>query len=229
MGIYTTNFGLYKPDATENVDVDSQVNRNLDIIDSNMKPLMEWQRYDGSSISGDSALVKKHGYRFYKTYSNSIWFYNATTDSVLQGLDNFCPSWKTLTAVISAGYTGVGVDADPSGPDWPHLCQISRSVSASDIEMSGKIRLSTSAELPLNTTTTIISNLPTDMRPLEQKNFITASPGGSSVQATYSITRIVVNTNGTVTYYRMGDNVGAVNSLHYISLDGVRYSTDVTP
>jgi hypothetical protein len=223
VGTYTLNFNLYRPDPSESVDVDSQVNRNLDIIDVEAKPLFEWQPFFGPSISTDVTLVKKKGYRFYKRYSNSLRYWDPVAFNAPQDPDASVTAWESLAPYIAALYTGVGGTTDPS---WPNSRSVVRGTGAVDITFTGKIKLSTGAEMPLDTSTTIL-NLPTAMRPVAHKSFLTAGPGPSSSTATYSIARIDINTSGVVTFRRMGDPAPLVTNLHYVSLDGVNYSTEV--
>lgn len=222
MGTYTANFDLYKVDSSENVDVDSQVNRNLDIIDGESKPLLEWKSYSGSSISGDVGLIKKLGYKFFKSYSNSLWFWNGST--TVQDPNVTVDSWLDTSSYMASGYTGVGAVGSST---WPHMRARLISGSNYEVTLSGQMKLSSGAELPLNTTTTILT-LPSSLFPLRPFNFLVAAPGGSSVVSTYSIARIGITVSGGVTYYRMGDNAGAT-SVRYVCLDGVRFSMDVAP
>lgn len=74
MGDYTNFKKFYKPLNTEFVNVEAHWNYNLDIMDTEAFPVFNTVYTDETSITS-STLPKQRGYHWYKSWSNSSFFY----------------------------------------------------------------------------------------------------------------------------------------------------------
>ena len=179
--------------------------------------MFEYKYYTGASLAADLNETKLAGYRWYRKYSGSIVYWSKTGTQVEDaGLS--VGSWIDFTSFLNISYTGVG---SLGGADWPYYQARIRGANR-DVALSGKIRLATGAELPLNTLTTIGTISNTSLRPVTDKLFQTFAGTTTTV---YSITRITINTAGVVQYHRMGANTATANDK-YLCLDGIRYATE---
>jgi len=221
MGTFTPIFKLFKPDPTDTVDVESQVNNNYDIADVEFRSLMEYIYFTGSSVT-DAAIPKKLDYKWYKSYNNGVAFWRKYPDNHIalsQDVKSFVTGWNDVTPYFAAAFTGVG---QRFHVDWPYARIVTRSAGLSDVTLSGKMTRVNGAEIALNTIITMFT-LPAAYWPLVDKVF-TCLAGGST---NYSISRVTVSTAGVVSLYRMGDASTFAASERYIDLDGISYSTEV--
>lgn len=215
MGTKTTNFGLYKPDLTEVVNVELDLNNNLEICDREWKSLFEYKLFRTSSVSANPAEPKKKGYRWYKSFNSSVGFWG--NDSAFhQDSTVVVPTWNDLTPDLNGTYVGMGA---LGSADWPYYTYLDRG-GVRDVRLAGKVVLASGAELPLNTSTNI-GTLISALRPVVPKTFQVYA--GAS--ATYSIARVSLATSGVISFTRMGANTTDATQ-RYIDLDGIRYSTD---
>jgi hypothetical protein len=221
VGSLTTNLKFYKPDPTEFVDVDVQLNANWQIADRAVKRLLEYE-YTTTSVPGDLDAIDRA--RFYKTYSNSFmtWFKSGPF------------FWQDPTAFVSAwvhanGYLQAGMFEAPDFPLAYRIIQKSGGTTA-EIEWTGAIctQVPDQVTIDVNTNMTVVDNianpLPVGVRPIVSKYF-TVSAGNTS--SNYSIARLFFNSNGGVEFKRYGANPTNPGVENRIEFTGLKYNVEV--
>src|SRR5688572_16892397 len=180
MGSLTTTFEFYKPDPEEAVDPETQLNRFLREVDKLAKHMLEYGITDVESISDDPAIEKRDGYRWFKFFSNSFWYYlnGDTHQDAYAHVDN----WVSLVPYLHADYEAV--------EDQPPLYSIESSTGATTIvHMQGAVVRSDGASIVTNTTFNLFTAMPSDIRPTVNKYFMLEA--GNTV-AQYSIARALI-------------------------------------
>ena len=212
MGTSTTYFRFYKPNASELVDAETDVAQNLRYFDKIAKGMFEYQNTDVSSIS---SLIpesdKLSGARYYKTYSNSIYFINSSLDTQQDPVTN-------SDFIDATQYLVNGFNAIPGGFPAYKLTGNSSNVSQL-VEFSGEIRLNNYDAMTPNTSYTPFS-LPSSIWPATA-HYFELSAGNSSTN--YAWGRMAVNTSGSMTFVRFGDTFSNGSVENKISLSGIRY------
>ncbi|GHF92025.1 hypothetical protein [Streptomyces griseosporeus] len=213
MGSYTNVFKLYKPAPTEFVDVETQLNRNWEIIDKNLKRLLEYEYVPPDQKIPD--LIDVPYGRYYKPYSNSVPSYYRSGTSFVQDPWAFVSTWTPVA--VNSPYS--------QHPDHPVMWRIIRRASSpttAKIEWTGAFWLGGS-NLPLNTNVTNIITLPSLTIPTTGKYF-TMHAGNA---APYSIARVGFF-SVDVQYKRYGGNPTAGSDENRIDLYGIEYNVEVT-
>lgn len=219
MGSLTTNLKFYKPDPTEFIDVDVQLNGNWKIADTSVKRLMEYE-YTTAQNPDISTSVDRA--RFYKTYSNSFvsWFKNP--NFFYQDPTAFVSTWVTLKPYLD------GALQFADNPDFPLAYRMIRKASSpvtSEVELTGSIWKG-GDPLELNINVTFANAIPAEMRPTVSKYF-TVSAGNTS--ANFSAARIFVGSDGTLQYKRYGVDPSnpALSGENRVELTGIKYNVEV--
>ena len=217
MGAYTQYKKLYKPDKSEFVDVDKHLNFNLDIIDSYSKPLLNMLTTNVENIATDNAIYKETGYKWWKSWSNSIWFGSdfgsATFTNLSQDSESFVPTW-TLFNVLP-GWTSkfVGdLDLRVAYRKYP-------------VDNNGGVRVEWRGRAYrgendfLSKTSLHLGNLSDDIRPRQHKQFM-CSTGVSF--GTPSIARLHFGPFGEIWCNKQGGHIGGTEI--YVDFAGIQYT-----
>lgn len=219
MGTTTTNFGLYKPDSTELVNVDLDLNNNLDICDEQWKKLFEYHYYNNSlSPAANTAEVIKQGYKYYSAQTGAALFIGSDGGD-WEDVNATVGRWFDFTPNLNGVYAPFGAAGTA---DHATYKVYNNATGGHDVKFAGKIGLASGAELPLNSAVSVGTLLP-NLVPVVDKGFLCYA--GNS--ASYSIARVGINaTTGVLSFIRVGANTVDATQ-RWISLDGIRYSTDV--
>lgn len=219
MGTKTANFGLYKPDNNEFVNVDLDLNNNLDICDDNWKREFEYKYYNDpvnpDPVDGPNETMTP-GDKYYSANTGAIIFVAQDHDT-WEDVNGSIGTWSDFAPNLNGTYAGFGAIGTK---DYPYFKYYDNGTGRS-VKLSGKIALASGAELPLNTSTNVGTAVPA-IQPVVDKVFLCYA--GNS--ASYSVARLVIAASGTISFTRTGANVVDA-SQRWISLDGIRYSTDV--
>lgn len=211
MGEYTAFKKFYKPEKTELVDVDAHLNYNLDIMDAESLPIFGYVYTNEQNIT-TSALKKQAGYHWYKTWSNSVWFYG--TQAVQDGTCNV-PDWNILTNIIN-GWEA----ASDAGQDQRLRYRILSGASSNkNIQWQGVLVFPFN-NIPVKTWSRFA------IAPVAARPAIThySCVFGAS-DLTYFIQGMFrIDPDGSMYFGLNGDNNGSPVSNAYISLAGVQYA-----
>lgn len=215
MGTYTTNLKLYKPAETEFVDPETQLNRNWDITDSSVRRLLEYEFTDLAVPPTTDTLSRS---RFYKEYSNSIpTYFGPPSNFFYEDPGAYVSTWNSGADFLNPLYT--------PHPDFELRYRTIESTftSTKEVEWSGAVWLG-GGNLPLNTTVSILADIPAAIRPTTAKYF-TMSAGNTATN--YSFCRIIF-VGGSVEYRRYGDAAGASADQNIVEFTGIKYNVEVT-
>lgn len=223
MGVYTPNFKLYKPDRIENVNVNTQVNPNLDIIDTNAMGLFDYLStgYANADLDPVVMATANAGTKFYKPYSNSIF----ATDGVrsFQDAAATIDPWNDASAMIKTT-TGPWAAYPGQGPYW-------RAVSTSgsgttEVEWTGRIWL---GGAPINPATSYfpVINLAFATSPVTPATSKYFNAWGGNATSDCSTIRVMFGSNGGVEVYKMGRGPLVNIQENYVDLGGLRYNLEV--
>jgi hypothetical protein len=218
MGSYTPQLKFYKPDSTEFIDVETQLNANWDIADNAVKHLME---YEYTTAQTPEIVGALNWSRFYKTYSNSIQGYYRPGAFFYQDPGSYVNTWDS-----AAGFWQNSYVEDPEYPMFVRVIETPAYTTTKTVEWCGALWLG-GTNLPVNTDVTIAAagSVPAKYRPTTAKYF-TVSAGNSNTN--YSIARIAIFTDGAVQYKRYGDAAVANSSEARLEFTGIRYNLEVT-
>ena len=211
---------LYKPDSSEFVDAETQLNRNWDIVDSAVKRLLEYE-YNPLSVPDVTEALSRS--RFYKPYSNSIsTFFRATPSNFFwQDPVAFVAKWNLIPGFLIEGMF--------EHQDIPIFYRIIKKTGGTTAEVEwGGAFWELGGPMELNTTTQVMAGgaIPTEARPTTSKYF-TMSAGNTS--GDFSISRILVGADGHMEFKRYGVNPSGSSSVeNRVELTGIRYNVEVT-
>lgn len=209
MGTYTNPYLLYKPNGGDVVDVETQLNRNLDIIDTKSKLIYDYYGTDIQSIT-TSDLDKSIFAKYYKTHSNSV-VYIKTDNLPLMDSRGYNPEWEDF-AFLNGWNAAPGYDS-PVG----FSREMDESLNIKYIRMSGNIRLNTYDNIVPGTSYTV-GNIPSGRRPATSRVYRANS------DTNLSIADLVVNTAGNVIVTRFGNAQTNGAASNIISLHGVGWA-----
>lgn len=219
MGAYTSNLKLYKPDTTEFVDVDTQLNANWNIADSAVRRLLEYEFTDQQNPFIADAIARS---RFYKSYSNSVTSYFPSQGFFYQDPGAFVSSWVKVGSQLNSPYV--------EHPDYPVAWRIIRkaaSPTTAQIEWTGAFWIGGGA-MSLNTNVTGVLFLPSLTIPTVSKYF-TQNAGNTT--ANYSIARVGFFSGAAGTadmqFKRYGAAAGNTTDENRVELTGIKYNVEV--
>jgi hypothetical protein len=215
MGIYTPNLNLYKPAASEFVDVETQLNRNWDIADDAVKKLFEY-KYSNDTIPDTSNSVIRQ--RFYKTYSNSLVNYFQLSSTWIQDSVAFVSSWVNASSLFQNGTE----ESNPNDPVFYRIIKKSGGTTT-EIEWTGSFWAG-GGNMDLNSNILNVMTLPASVTPTVSKYFDCYAGNCSS---DYSFARVVFLSAGTVEYKRYGSNTQTADTEKRIDLTGIKYNLEV--
>lgn len=219
MGDYTTKLGLYKPDATEFVDVETHLNRNWDIADSAVKRLLEWEYSIAQTPDISDSVDRAH---FYKTYSNSTFMYFASSQLWYQDPTATVYPWVSAKSLLQPGWV--------EHPDFPLAYRIVKKSggTTTQIEWTGAIVTVYPDPITIDVNTNMavidIDGVPTSARPVVSKYF---NQNAGNTAANYSFARLFFSSNGSVEIKRYGANPTNPGDENRIEFTGVKYNLEV--
>ena len=215
MGTYTGTLKFYKPDPTEFVDVETQLNRNWDITDKAFKRLLE---YEYTTLQTPDIVDSVDRARFYKSYSNSAMAYFRPSNIFYQDPGAYVASWSSMSQYLTNSYV--------PHPDFGlHVRTVESSfTSTKEIEWTGAVWLGGS-NLPVNTTVSFASGIPSVYRPVTAKYFMVY---GGNTASDFSVARIAIFTDGVMQFTRYGAAAGATSDDNKIEFTGIKFTWEVT-
>lgn len=220
MGTLTTNLKLYKPDPTEFVDADVQINRNWDITDQAVRRCLEYE-YTSLAVPDVSDSVTPRS-KFYKPYSNSLITYIKNTNTWYQDPSAFVAAWNGALFYFSEGY-----NFSPTGFEV-HVRLVKKSGgSTAEVEWSGAF-YELGGTMELNTNVTVIPPgvIPSQFTPTVTKYFNVYAGNTSS---DFSMARIFIGSDGSMQFKRYGVNPSAGTSdENRVELTGILYNVEVS-
>jgi hypothetical protein len=217
LGTLTTNLKLYKPDPTEFVDPEVQLNRNWDIADAAVRRLLEYE-YTNDAMPDIVDSVDRA--RFYKPYSNSFMAYFRNPNFFYQDPNAFVSTWVPSAAWLSSGWS--------EQPELPLVHRIVKrtGTSVTEIEWMGAVWKG-GAFIDNNVNMTLVEpgTLPTIIRPATNKYF---NMFAGNTGTDYGMVRILIHTDGRIEAKRYGVNPGAGSAENRLEFTGIKYSLEVT-
>jgi len=210
MGDYSPNQQFYLTDPSELVDVEQHVNYNFRRADERVRPLVEYQITSLPSIS-DSDLTKDTGFKWYKTYSNSI--YHWRDGAIFQDANATVGAWSFSNIVFASTYTSfnsaegrIGYMLDDAGI----------------VHWRGKLAFNAGSALPANVATKFLVP-PSGYSPNRARYFTVY--GGDST-GDFQCYRIFIPDSAasdkSFEFCKYGGN-GTTTGENYISLNDIHY------
>lgn len=210
MGNYTSKQKLYRVDPDEIVNADSNLNYNWRQLDDKVKHLVEWAPSEKEYLFDGEDLSR--GRKYLKRNSNSNWY--AWDGGLYQDTSAFVNSWTNLAAFTASGWEEYD---DPWGRFMYTLD------ADGDVHLRGALRQTGGTAIALKTTITV-ATLPTAARPAVSRYFWKVC--GNADAPDYSVARVFIGTDGTMSIVRNGTTQGTV-AERYIPLTGINYPKDV--
>lgn len=220
MGAYTPTLKLYKPDSTEFVDVDAQVNNNWDIADAAVRGLLEYQ-YTDLAVP-DTSNVIDHT-RFFKPYSNCVnMWYGPPNNFFYQDPTAFVSTWVSAKSLLQPGWL--------EHPDFPLCYRIVKKASGATttlIEWTGAVITQyppVTIDPNVNTFVVDVNGMPSTIKPVVSKYFdVWAGNTGTN----FSIARLFFSSGGSIEIKRYGDNPANPSDENRIEFTGIKYNLEV--
>lgn len=213
MGDYTSKQKFYLIDGSELVNVDQDLNYNLARADARIKPLVEYQVTDEPSIT-TSSLPKETGFKWYKTYTNSIWA-QREDGLVYQDTNAWVDGWSTSDITFYNNYGSMNLDAD----------RVAYTAFNGFVRFRGKLVLNGGGtDLPANTTTKFME-IPSQWLHPTKARYLMVYGGNSSTD--FQCARIYVPpqtaTDKRIEFCKYGGSATG-NIEKYLGLNDVFYS-----
>lgn len=203
MGDYTVTQKLYKPTATDVVNVETDLNYNWSRLDGRIKRLIDWYPSNNAQLTGNESF--ENGFKYFKRETNSHWY--VWDNAVMQDIGAYVPQWVTITP--AAGWQNV-----PG-------CRLMFANVAGKVFMRGKIRQSSGGELPIKTLTTVATGIPALAIPTTVRHYL--MPGGNAPVGQPAATLMVINTSGTIQFIKYGTAQGTAADDRYVNFSGIEY------
>jgi hypothetical protein len=215
MGTFSTPQSFYLIDGNELVNVNQQINYNWQRADDRIKPLVEYLPTDVSSIT-DSSLIRETGFKWYKKWSNSIFYYR--DGLILEDVNCKVDTWSFSGITFETGYGSL--DSDKS--------RIGYSISDNFVRWRGRLVLNgTANDLPLNTTVDFMT--PPDSALPARSKYFTVYGGDAGGGSNYQIFRVFVpavsSGDKRVEFIKYGA-AAITTGERYLSLNDIYYSLD---
>jgi hypothetical protein len=214
MGSYTENQKFYLIDGEELVNVEQDINYNLARADERVRPLVEYQITDEPQISS-SSLPKDTGFKWYKTYTNAIYSYQAN-GGIAQDVNASVDTWSVSGISFETGYGSADQGVD----------RIAYSVYNNFVRFRGRLVLNGgTSDLPANVITDFMT-VPNSILPTRNK-YITCYGGNAGTD--FQMFRIFIPNktlpDGRIEFMKYGGN-GSASTERYLSLNDVFYGLD---
>jgi hypothetical protein len=220
MGTLTTNLNFYKPASTEFVDVETQLNRNWDIADRDVRRLLE---YEFSNLAVPNNIDAVNRSRFYKIYSNSIQAWLKTSGFFWQDPYTYVSAWVPCREFLTEDFK-----EHPSLPICYRIIKKAISPNTTQIEWMGAFQTVTEEVMDLEASVTVIAPdvIPVGVRP-SITQYATVNAGNTTTN--YSMARLIFTNAGELQYHRYGATPSAGPSTeNRCELTGVTYNVEVT-
>lgn len=215
MGTYTSSWNLLKAGGADYVDVESQLNRNLRIIDDRAKKTLEYTALDvdkaglptSGYLNGDKVFNHQDG-GIYRNISPGNWFriYPASAQD-----------WTDIP--LSAGWENVGGNTPRAG--YSTDTTSSNTGANYTIRLRGRIRQTGNAAFTQNT---LYNPTADGGLPGPSTDYYSYGSGGVAPGSTASYFRIFISLAGRLEVRRFSNTAQTAGSAeNYVSLDGVSY------
>lgn len=158
MGDYSPNQKFWLIGENDLVNVEQDLNYNLNRVDYRMRTLVEYMKTDVASISATPSMVKEPGMKWYKTFSNSIWYCHDNT-GIYQDPNAQVDTWNT-NVTFEAGFSSLDTSTN----------RIGYSVFGGLVRLRGKLIRTGMAAFVKNTATNVFT-LPAAAKPDEARYF----------------------------------------------------------
>lgn len=215
MGSYTSTFKFYKPDPEEIVDVELNLNYNWRIADSICRGLLEYKNSPTQIPDVSDAFL---GFRWYKSYSNAIWYWRDVggVSQYFQDTYSRVGPWVSAAGIMASGWE--------SHPDNPAQYRIVDTGSGTtEVEWSGAIWLAGAAPT-LNLNYNPVMNLPGLIIPVVTKYF--QQNAGNSTTG-YNVARVGFFSAGQCELKIWGSGNWQNTAERKVDLAGIRYALEV--
>jgi hypothetical protein len=217
MGSYTDGQRFYLIDSSELVSVDKDLNYNLQRADDRVRPLVEYVYTDEPSVTTSNSLVKGIGFKWYKTYNNSVVYSFDGTGAYEDGANSIA-KWEVTGMSFETGYTSYDQD----------IRRVAYSEEDGWVRLRGSVIRDAFAELPLLVNTKFLT-LPTSILPERSKYFFIH---GGEATGNFQTFRIGIPSataaDKRLEFIKYGANASnsgerffSLNDIHYPLLDTV--------
>lgn len=215
MGEYTPTQRYYLIDGDELVNVEQDLNYNWRRADERIKPLIEIQATDEPTISAAN-IPKDVGFKWFKTYTNSWYFYNGS-NTVTTDVNSVVADWSATGIAFQPGYGSVNLEES----------RIAYCIQDGFVHLRGRLcRNGTANEIPAGTVTNFMT-LPAEAYPARSKYFTVY--GGNAASGDFQCARIFVPQAGSadlnLEFMKYGGSASSAQE-RYLSLNGVFYGLD---
>lgn len=212
MGSTTPVYKLYKPDSDEIVSVDTHLNGNWEILDLNVRQLMEYRYTNVTSLNDSLLNTQKPMHKWYKTWSNAI-LYEGFDGLLRQDAIATVDDWISAKSLLRADWK----EAEDNNLFY-------RVSSAGDVEWMGSAQLKTGGLITPFSTYGGVLTLPVAIQPTRSYYF--TQPAGNCTEPGYSIARMIFSRLGVVDIQRYG--TAPINSTqNRIDLSGISYNKNM--
>lgn len=213
MGSYTSVQQFYLIGEDDLVDVDQNLNYNLQRADDRMRPLVEYARTNSASITTDPALTREVGFKYYKTFSNAIFYGVNTFGTMAQDGNGIVPGWSTTGITFEPNYGSL--DLSTNRISWAKYFN-------SWCRLRGALMFNNLSAFPKNVTTKFMT-LPPVMYPAKSRYFFLQMGNGSGQAQT---ARVFIPAAGSadlrLEFCAYGPD-GTTSDQRYISLNDIYY------
>lgn len=217
MGSYTPNQKLWKPDETDLVDVERDIEYNWNRLDDRTKKIFEWTASDEPVLTGNVPM--ENNFKYLKRETNSkwvSWFDPSTQQQVLkQDATQFVPGWVLITP--SAGWV--------NGTTTTRLMvQFTGPATAGGenlISYRGIIRRNPAAELQIKTDTTVATGISALYRPAVDREVVFM--GGDATAGMVASGMLRFTATGEIHFFKYGTAQGGLSGEWIIPFNSVSF------
>lgn len=210
MGSLSPNQKFWLIGQNDLVNVEQDLNYNLERVDYRMRTLVEYMKTDVASITATSSMVKEPGMKWYKTFSNSIWYCHDNT-GIYQDPNAQVDTWNT-DITFESGFSSLDTSTN----------RIGYSIFGGLVRLRGKLIRTGLAAFTKNIATDVFT-LPASARPDESRYFFVHMGEGLTQ---FQVARIFIpsSSSGDLRCECMiyGQD-GQVSGNNYISLNDIYY------
>lgn len=210
MGNYSPNQDFWLIGENDLVNVEQDLNYNLNRVDYRERTLVEYMKTDVASISATASMVKEPGMKWYKTFSNSIWYCHDNT-GIYQDPNAAVDSWST-DVTFEAGFSSLDSSSN----------RIGYSIHGGLVRLRGKLIRTGFAAFTKNASTDVFT-LPVAARPDESRYFhIHGGSGLTQFQSARLFIPAAGNADVRCEILVYGQD-GAPSDNNFLSLNDVYY------
>lgn len=214
----TAHMGFNRIDDTDLVEVERDINYNFKRADTYIKPLIEYQLTDVSSIA-NSDIPKDVGFKYYKWFTNSIWSVRVAGSNVIyQDINSQVSTWTTQFGTFEPGYGSLDLISN----------RIAVSVFNGWVTWRGKLALNAGGSvLPAYSVINFLT-VNADLLPTRARYF---TVGGGKATGEQQVGRIFIPNVGSADHRMEFTKYGGAPATvadRYLSLNTIRYPLDDT-